>query len=183
MENARPARSFWNIGREGPFCICVKPRRLLAMDWNRVEGNWKQVKGKVKEQWGKLTDDDLDRIAGKRDQLEGKIQERYGIEKDRVRRDIDDWYSLPRLVTADFPKHRALPHGSALFAEPFRSARGGRVSPTRRRRTTLPPSAPGCETRLGRGSRWNLHSRSAFVVAMDVFDANSLVIEQAKALR
>jgi uncharacterized protein YjbJ (UPF0337 family) len=62
------------------------------MDWNRVEGNWKQFKGKVKEQWGKLTDDDLDTIAGKRDQLEGKIQERYGIEKDRVRRDVDDWY-------------------------------------------------------------------------------------------
>ena len=40
---------------------------------------------------GKLTDDDLDRIAGKRDQLEGKIQERYGIERDRARRDIDDW--------------------------------------------------------------------------------------------
>ena len=55
------------------------------MDWNRVEGNWKQLKGKVKEQWGKLTDDDLDVIAGKRDQLEGKIQERYGIEKDKVR--------------------------------------------------------------------------------------------------
>ena len=62
------------------------------MDWNRVEGNWKQFKGKVKEQWGDLTDDDLDRIAGKRDQLEGKIQERYGIEKDRVRRDVDAWY-------------------------------------------------------------------------------------------
>ncbi|WP_084567755.1 CsbD family protein [Mesorhizobium sp. LSJC268A00] len=58
------------------------------MDWNRVEGNWKQFKGKVKEQWGKLTDDDLDRIAGNRDQLEGTIQERYGIEKDRVRRDV-----------------------------------------------------------------------------------------------
>ena len=42
------------------------------MDWNRVEGNWKQVKGKVKEQWGKLTDDDLDVIAGKQEQLEGK---------------------------------------------------------------------------------------------------------------
>jgi len=55
------------------------------MDWNRVEGNWKQDKGKVKEPWGKLSDDELDRIAGKRDQLEGKIQERYGIEKDRVR--------------------------------------------------------------------------------------------------
>jgi len=69
------------------------PRLMeLTMDWNRVEGNWKQLKGKVKEQWGKLTDDDLDRIAGRRDQLEGKIQERYGIEKDRARRDIDDWY-------------------------------------------------------------------------------------------
>ncbi|NRQ17480.1 CsbD family protein [Ensifer sesbaniae] len=62
------------------------------MDWNRVEGNWKQVKGKIKEQWGLLTDDDLDQIAGNREQLEGKIQERYGIEKDRIRRDIDDWY-------------------------------------------------------------------------------------------
>jgi uncharacterized protein YjbJ (UPF0337 family) len=61
------------------------------MDWNRVEGNWKQFKGKVKEQWGKLTDDDLDRIAGKRDQLEGTIQERYGIEKDRAKADVDAW--------------------------------------------------------------------------------------------
>jgi uncharacterized protein YjbJ (UPF0337 family) len=62
------------------------------MDWNRVEGNWKQLKGKVKEQWGKLTDDDLDQIDGRLDQLEGKIQERYGLERDRARRDIDDWY-------------------------------------------------------------------------------------------
>ena len=44
------------------------------MDWNRVEGNWKQVKGKIKEQWGNLTDDDLDAIEGRHDQLEGKIQ-------------------------------------------------------------------------------------------------------------
>ena len=63
------------------------------MDWDRVEGNWKQIKGKVKEQWGDLTDDELDEIAGKREQLEGKIQERYGLEKDRVRRDVDDWYN------------------------------------------------------------------------------------------
>jgi uncharacterized protein YjbJ (UPF0337 family) len=62
------------------------------MDWNRVEGNWKQFKGKVKQQWGKLTDDDLDVIAGNRDELEGKIQERYGIAKDQVKKDIDDWY-------------------------------------------------------------------------------------------
>ena len=61
------------------------------MDWNRIEGNWKQVKGKVKDKWGALTDDDLDRINGQRDQLEGKIQERYGMAKDMVRKDVDDW--------------------------------------------------------------------------------------------
>ena len=58
------------------------------MDWNRVEGNWKQVKGQVKEKWGKLTDDDLTAINGRRDQLEGKIQERYGIAKDQARRKL-----------------------------------------------------------------------------------------------
>jgi uncharacterized protein YjbJ (UPF0337 family) len=61
------------------------------MDRNRVEGNWKQIKGKVKEKWGKLTDDDINVIDGKRDQLEGKIQERYGYAKDQTRKDIDDW--------------------------------------------------------------------------------------------
>ena len=62
------------------------------MDWNRVEGNWKQFAGKVKERWGKLTDDDLTSIAGRRDQLEGKIQERYGLAKDQVKREVEDWY-------------------------------------------------------------------------------------------
>ena len=52
------------------------------MNWDRIEGNRKQAKGKVKEQWGKLTDDHLDVISGKRDQLSGKIQESYGIGKD-----------------------------------------------------------------------------------------------------
>ena len=56
------------------------------MDWNRVEGNWKQMKGKIKEKWGNLTDDDLTAINGKRDQLEGKIQERYGITRVKRRR-------------------------------------------------------------------------------------------------
>jgi uncharacterized protein YjbJ (UPF0337 family) len=65
----------------------------IKMDWNRVEGNWKQVKGKVKEKWGNLTDDDLTAVNGKRDQLEGKIQERYGLAKDQVRKDVDDWYN------------------------------------------------------------------------------------------
>ena len=61
------------------------------MNWDRIEGNWKQVKGKAKMQWGKLTDDDLDVVAGRREQLAGKIQERYGIAKDDVERQIADW--------------------------------------------------------------------------------------------
>jgi len=62
------------------------------MDWNRVEGNWKQIKGRVREQWGRLTDDDLDVIAGRQDQLEGKIQERYGYARDQVHKEVESWY-------------------------------------------------------------------------------------------
>ena len=63
------------------------------MNWDRIEGNWKQFKGGVKEQWGKLTDDDLDVAEGKRDKLVGRIQERYGIAKDEAERQIDDYTS------------------------------------------------------------------------------------------
>ena len=61
------------------------------MNWDRIQGNWKQVVGKAKAQWGKLTDDDLDVVAGRREQLAGKIQERYGIAKDEVDKQIADW--------------------------------------------------------------------------------------------
>ena len=61
------------------------------MNRDITAGNWKQLKGKIKEQWGKLTDDDLTRIEGKRDQLVGKIQERYGIARDEAERQISDW--------------------------------------------------------------------------------------------
>lgn len=61
------------------------------MNWDRVEGNWKQFTGKVKEQWGKLTDDDLAVINGKRDVMVGKVQERYGISKDVAEREVDDF--------------------------------------------------------------------------------------------
>ena len=67
------------------------------MDWNWLEGNWKQMKGKAKEKWGDLTDDDLDKINGKREQLEGIIQERYGIAKDQAKKDIDNWYKDQKL--------------------------------------------------------------------------------------
>jgi uncharacterized protein YjbJ (UPF0337 family) len=65
--------------------------KVKDMDWNRIEGNWKDAKGKVKEKWGQLTDDDLMQINGQRDQLEGKIQQRYGLAKDAVRKNVDDW--------------------------------------------------------------------------------------------
>lgn len=61
------------------------------MNRDRAEGNWKQIKGKVKEQWAKLTDDDLLAIEGSRDQLAGRLQERYGIAKDEAERQIDDF--------------------------------------------------------------------------------------------
>ena len=63
------------------------------MDWNRIEGSWKQFSGKAKEQWGKLTDDDIAQINGNREQLEGKIQERYGYSKDKARQEIDNWFN------------------------------------------------------------------------------------------
>jgi uncharacterized protein YjbJ (UPF0337 family) len=61
------------------------------MNWDRIEGNWKQVTGKAKVQWGKLTSDDFDIIAGRREQLAGKIQERYGIAKDEADKQVSDW--------------------------------------------------------------------------------------------
>ena len=61
------------------------------MNWDRIEGNWKQAKGKVKEQWGKLTDDQLDVIGGRREQLLGVLQESYGIAKDEAERQVRDW--------------------------------------------------------------------------------------------
>jgi len=61
------------------------------MNWDQTEGKWKQLKGSVKEHWGKLTDDDLTVIAGNRDKLIGKVQERYGIAKEEAQRRADEW--------------------------------------------------------------------------------------------
>ena len=63
------------------------------MNEDTIAGNWKQFKGKVKEQWGKLTDDDLDVIAGKRDQMVGRMQERYGIAKDEAEKQTVAYYN------------------------------------------------------------------------------------------
>lgn len=61
------------------------------MNWDTIKGNWKQAQGKVKEQWGKLTDDDLAMIAGKRDQMIGRLQERYGIARDEAEKQVSNW--------------------------------------------------------------------------------------------
>jgi uncharacterized protein YjbJ (UPF0337 family) len=61
------------------------------MNWDRIEGNWKEFKGKAKEKWGHLTDDDLDVIAGKRDQLVGRLQKHYGWERDMAEQEVDVW--------------------------------------------------------------------------------------------
>jgi uncharacterized protein YjbJ (UPF0337 family) len=61
------------------------------MNWDRIKGSWAEYKGKAKQQWGKLTDDDLDVVDGKREELAGKIQNRYGIAKDEAERQIDEW--------------------------------------------------------------------------------------------
>ncbi len=61
------------------------------MNWDRVEGNWKQLKGKVRQQWGRITDDQIDVIGGKRDALAGRIQETYGLTRDDAERQVRDW--------------------------------------------------------------------------------------------
>jgi uncharacterized protein YjbJ (UPF0337 family) len=61
------------------------------MNRDQIGGNWKQMKGKVKEKWGKLTDDDLTVIEGKADQLAGRIQERYGYDKARAEKEVDEF--------------------------------------------------------------------------------------------
>jgi len=73
------------------------------MNWEIIEGNWDQLKGKFLEKWGKLTDSDLDVVKGKKDQFLGLLQERYGYQKDAALQDIDD-------VMADFKPSKKTPN-------------------------------------------------------------------------
>ena len=61
------------------------------MDWNTIEGKWKELKGQVKQRWGKLTDDEIDVIGGKKDELAGRLQKHYGYAKEDAHREIDDF--------------------------------------------------------------------------------------------
>lgn len=69
------------------------------MNTDQVAGKWKQMKGAAKQQWGKLTDDDLEVIAGKKDALAGKLQERYGMAKEEAQKKADEW--MKSYKTAD----------------------------------------------------------------------------------
>jgi uncharacterized protein YjbJ (UPF0337 family) len=63
------------------------------MNWDVVKGQWKQLRGEARKQWGKLTDDDWDQINGEREKLVGRLQERYGWTRDEAERNVDDMFS------------------------------------------------------------------------------------------
>jgi uncharacterized protein YjbJ (UPF0337 family) len=82
------------------LCLHERAERCFArngtlwrhpMNWDQIEGNWVKAKGKLRQQWGKLTDDDLTLINGKREELAGRLQERYGYQKDQAEKEIDSW--------------------------------------------------------------------------------------------
>lgn len=71
------------------------------MNWDRIEGNWKEFSGKAQEKWGKLTNDHMHVVAGKRDQLLGKVQEVYGLTKEEAGRQIDEFSSALNALIKD----------------------------------------------------------------------------------
>jgi uncharacterized protein YjbJ (UPF0337 family) len=75
----------------GPTIPNRKIAKEQAMNWDQIQGKWKEFKGQAKQQWGKLTDDDLAVVAGKRDELVGKVQERYGIAKEEAEEQVREF--------------------------------------------------------------------------------------------
>lgn len=63
------------------------------MNWDQIEGRWKQLTGDIKKQWGRLTDDDVNAIDGQQDKLVGRIQEAYGIEREEADRQVREWFN------------------------------------------------------------------------------------------
>ena len=70
------------------------------MNWDQIEGKWKQLKGSAKQQWGKLTDDDIEYIAGSGDKLIGKLQERYGLKKEEDQARANEWIETMPVETS-----------------------------------------------------------------------------------
>jgi uncharacterized protein YjbJ (UPF0337 family) len=72
---------------------CFADPRRFCMNVNQLQGKWQQIKGKVREQWGKLSRDDLEKMEGREDQIVGKLQELYGLEKEAAKREFEIWLS------------------------------------------------------------------------------------------
>jgi uncharacterized protein YjbJ (UPF0337 family) len=80
----------------GPFCALWKPQRTPTpernpMNWEQIEGDWKQFKGKAQQKWAKLTDDDVELVNGKHTEMLGVLQSRYGHDKETSEREINEW--------------------------------------------------------------------------------------------
>jgi uncharacterized protein YjbJ (UPF0337 family) len=75
------------------------------MNWDQLEGNWRQFKGSVKQKWGKLTDNDIEYIAGKREKFAGKLQERYGMSKEEAEKKADEWMTALRTMDVGREQH------------------------------------------------------------------------------
>jgi uncharacterized protein YjbJ (UPF0337 family) len=67
------------------------------MNWDQIEGKWKQLRGEMRAKWGRLTDDELDVIAGNRDKLIGKLQEKHGLSREQAERELDEWQRYDRI--------------------------------------------------------------------------------------
>lgn len=91
------------------------------MNWNQIEGQWTQMVGHVKTQWGKLTDDDIKIVAGKRDQLIGKVQERYGILQADAEKQVNEWSS--KVAAATTKPIEARPTDKSHEAKPAKPAK------------------------------------------------------------
>ena len=76
------------------------------MNWDQIEGKWKQMKGSMRKKWGQLTDSDYEQIAGNRDEFIGRLQERYGYTRDKAEKELDDWMSNQHEYETDAPKTR-----------------------------------------------------------------------------
>jgi len=87
-----------------PLCRPVKfqiaNEENKAMNWDQIQGNWTQFKGKAKQQWAKLTDDDIGRISGKQEELCGLLQERYGYAKEQAQKEVDNWVKMQKSIAA-----------------------------------------------------------------------------------
>jgi len=85
---------------------CFNTGEAKIMNWDQMEGKWKQMKGVVRKQWGKLTDDDLEFMAGSKDQFVGRLQERYGIKKEEAQKQADEWLQAQAEEKPKAAKHR-----------------------------------------------------------------------------